>query len=181
MVDGSGSIEYYGKGNFRRCLNFVKTMISRFHVSRYQTRVGIVVYSSRPRIVLQFYQTSNRGQVNNVINRIRYPRGGTRTGLALGYASRLFRYSKGRKKVVIVMTDGYSGDSVVRPALSLKRQGVEIFSLGIGRKYNSKQLRQMASTTRHVYTAGFRNLNSVVRAIKQKACRRGKREPRWLL
>ena len=34
-----------------------------------------------------------------------------------------------------------------------------------------KQLIQMASDRPHVYTASFRNLDSVIRAIKNKACK----------
>jgi len=69
------------------------------------------------------------------------------------------------------MTDGRSYDRVARPALALKRMGVKIFSVGVGRKYNRGQLFQMASNRRFVFTAGFRNLGSLVRALKQKACK----------
>ena len=68
------------------------------------------------------------------------------------------------------MTDGRSYDSVIRPARTLRKGGVEVISLGLGLRYNIRQLRQMASNRRLVFTAGFRNLNSVVRVIKRKAC-----------
>ena len=170
VIDGSGSIEHYGRGNFRRCLNFVKIMIRKFKISRSYTRIGIILYSSRPRQVIGFNRNRGKFNVLRVVNRIRYPKGGTRTGLALGYAQKMFRYSGRRKKVLIVMTDGKSHDRVYAPALRLRRKGVQLFTLGIGRKFNYGQLKQMASSPRHVYSAGFRNLASVVRVIKQKAC-----------
>lgn len=69
-----------------------------------------------------------------------------------------------------MMTDGRSYDSVSGPARNLRKGGVEVISLGLGLRYNIRQLRQMASNRRLVFTARFRNLNSVVRVIKKKAC-----------
>lgn len=170
VIDGSGSIEHYGKGNFKRCLNFVKNLINVFTVSRKFTRIGIVLYSSRPYKIFGFNRYGNKHKVLRAVGRIRYPRGGTKTGRALRYAHKyLFGRSK-RRKVLVIMTDGRSHDNVNRPARNLRLGGIEILSLGIGRKYNRRQLKMMASSTRNVYTAGFRNLASVVRVIKKKAC-----------
>lgn len=69
-----------------------------------------------------------------------------------------------------MITDGRSYDSVTGPARKLRKGGVEVISLGVGLRYNIHQLRQMASNRRLVFTARFRNLNSVVRVIKRKAC-----------
>lgn len=69
------------------------------------------------------------------------------------------------------MTDGRSQDDVRGPANLMRRRGVKIFSLGIGKRYNMRQLLQMSGNRRKVFTADFKNLGSVVRAIKQKACR----------
>ena len=102
----------------------------------------------------------------------RYPKGGTRCGRALNYArSYLFRRSGRRKKVLIVMTDGISHDRVYHPARRLKRMGVKIFALGIGRKYNRKQLNQIASGRGSVFTSGFRAMRLVVGRIQRAACR----------
>lgn len=173
VVDGSGSIEAYGRGNFKRCLRFIKNMVRSFTISRRYVRVGIVLYSSRSQLVLNFNQNRGVDSILRTIDRIRYPRGGTRTGAALSYTySRLLRVSRrGRSKVLIVMTDGRSQDNVRRPSSLLRRRGVKIFSLGIGKKYNMRQLLQMSGSRRYVFTADFRNLGSVVRAIKQKACK----------
>ena len=101
VIDGSGSIEHYGKGNFRRCLNFVRAIVSRFNFRGGQTRVGVVLYSSRPRLIFDFRRYRSKGQILNAISRIRYPRGGTRTGYAMRYCySRVFRYARrGVRKV----------------------------------------------------------------------------------
>ena len=101
LIDGSGSIEHYGKGNFKRCLNFVRRIVSQFNTDNGQTRVGIVVYSSRPRVILNFRRRRKR-LILRAIKRIRYPRGGTRTGYAMRHCyRRVFRYARrGVRKVI---------------------------------------------------------------------------------
>ena len=69
------------------------------------------------------------------------------------------------------MTDGISQDSVRWPALKLKSQGVRVFALGIGRRYRKNQLLQIATNSRHVFTADFRGLSQVARRISSKICR----------
>ena len=173
IIDGSGSIENYGRGNFKRCLQFVKNMIRSFTISQRYVRIGIVLFSSKSQLILRFSQNRGLNSILQTIDRIRYPRRGTRTGRALSFAtSRLFYPSgRGRSKIAIVMTDGGSQDSVRLPAQILRRRGVRIFCLGIGKRYNMGQLLQMAGNRRNVFIADFRNLGSVVRAIKQKACK----------
>ena len=173
VIDASGSIEASGRGNFKRCLNFVKRLVASFKISRRYTRVGAVVYSSRARKVFGFSRYFKKRQLMKAIDRIPYLRRGTRTGYALSYAQRyLFRgRSRRRKPVLVVMTDGRSGDRVRRRALSLHRSGIETFAVGIGKNYDIRQLIQIASSKRHVYVARFRNLPNIVRVIKSKACK----------
>ena len=105
VIDGSGSIEHYGRGNFRRCLNFVKAIVRRFNTDSGQTRIGVVLFSSRPRLIFRFGQYRRKSTILRVISRIRYPRGGTKIGYAMRYTySRVFRYArKGVRKVIVVL------------------------------------------------------------------------------
>ena len=160
----------YGRGNFRRCLNFVKNMVRSFHISPRHTRVSATIFSSRARRLFSFNSYRTKKQVLAAINRIRYPKGGTKIGRALNYVRRYVLAGSRRKKVLIVMTDGKSYDRVAGPASAVKRMGVQILAFGIGRKYNMRQLQQIASSRRHVYTASFRTMSRVVRAIKRRAC-----------
>ena len=74
-------------------------------------------------------------------------------------------------QVLIVMTDGISQDSVVRPSSDLRNAGVSILALGIGKRFRRSQLNQMAGNRRYVFSADFRSLTRVVRSIKRAACR----------
>ena len=112
LIDGSGSIEASGRGNFRRCLEFVKTMVSSFNVSPQRTRVGVALFSSRTWLILDFQRSRSKASVLQTISRIRYPRGGTRIGKALNFVLyRLFRRSRRALKVTetrITLTSRFS-------------------------------------------------------------------------
>ena len=88
LVDGSGSIENQGKGNFMRVLDFVKTLISFFPISARQTRVGMVLFSTRPYPIFRFNRYYSKTSLIKAVDRVRYPYGGTRLGRALRYVSR---------------------------------------------------------------------------------------------
>ena len=70
------------------------------------------------------------------------------------------------------MTDGRSYDNVNSPAQLFRRTGIKCYAIGIGRRFNRRQLYQIAAgNRRHVLTAGFRNLGSIVNTIQRRACR----------
>ena len=169
LIDGSGSV---GKTNFRRCLSFIQNVVRSFKISPRHTRIAAEVYSSSPRRTFPFTRYRNQNQVLRAVGSIRYPYGGTNTGKALWDVLRyLFRGRTKRKRVLCVLTDGRSQDKVLKPSRALKRASVEIFSIGVGRGYSVTQLNQMATDHGHVFTASFRNLNSIIKAIKKKACK----------
>lgn len=101
LIDGSGSIEAAGRGNFRRCIEFVKTIVSSFSISPQRTRVGVVLFSSRTWLILDFHQSRAKATVLRRISSMRYPRGGTKIGRALNFVlHRLFRRSRRALKVM---------------------------------------------------------------------------------
>ena len=100
LIDGSGSVETSGRGNFQRCIEFVKTVVSSFSISPSRTRVGVALFSSRAWLILNFYHSTSKAKVLYTISRIRYPHGGTRIGKALYFVlNRLFRRSRRALKV----------------------------------------------------------------------------------
>lgn len=70
-----------------------------------------------------------------------------------------------------MVTDGRSFDKVLAPAVSLRKSGVDIISIGVGRGYAVSQLRQISGNNRRVFTAGFRSMGTLARLIKNKACK----------
>lgn len=105
----------------------------------------------------------------------RYRRGGTgRTGLALNKAWKAFFAKSGRRKACIVMTAGRSADNVYTRARYLRRRGVQLVALGLGRRYNMHQLKLIASKNKNRYqlfTAHFKTLGNLLPEIKRKICK----------
>ncbi|EDO50077.1 predicted protein, partial [Nematostella vectensis] len=142
LVDGSGSIK---AARFKGVKRFIQNVISRFHISPKHTRVGLVLYSNNPYKIFGFNKYTNKNAAMKATGRIPYPRRGTKTGRALAYTGRyLFRSSK-RRRVLILLTDGRSYDRVSAPARKLRQAGIHIYAVGVGRNYNIKQLRSIAS------------------------------------
>ena len=102
---------------------------------------------------------------------MKFPSGGTKTGHALSYSRRYLFARSNRRKALVLITDGKSYDPVRKPAALLRSMGVEVFAIGVGKRYSVQQLIQIASNRRHIFTVDFRNLGSIVRAVKQKACK----------
>ena len=61
----------YGKGNFQRCLDFVKSLTKAFVVSPTDTRVGAIVFSSRSELQFDFKQYSTQQDLEAAITRIK--------------------------------------------------------------------------------------------------------------
>ena len=175
LIDGSGSIEYQGKGNFVRILNFVKAIVSFFEISQGKSRVGCVLFSSRTIPIFGFRRYSSKVQILRAIGRIRFPRGGTRIGKALDYTrDYLFkgRSTPGRKRVLTLITDGISMDKVGPAASRMKAAGVEVFTIGLGRKFKLSQLQKVATDQYHVLTASFGTLITLLLKLKTQICQK---------
>ena len=172
VIDGSGSIEMYGKGNFKKCLDFVKSLTRAFVISATDTRVGAIVYSSRSDLQFNFKQYTTQAQIETAINNIKYPGSRTKTGQALTMAKdQLFNDVRPNvPRVLVVLTDGRSNDDVVKPSEELRNTGIIIFAIGLGKNYNKKQLISMA-TEENVLTADFPDIMTIVTALQTKLCK----------
>ena len=148
-------------------------MVRSFVISRRYTRIGAVLFNTRAFKIFGFNSHYTKRGVIRAINGIRYPRGGTRLGNALRYTwIHLFRTNRRKaRKVLFVLTDGKSQDRVGVVASHLRRTGVEIHTMGIGRRYSVKQLRRVATDSRHIFTSGFKTMRNIIRIIKKRICR----------
>ena len=175
LIDGSGSINYYGAGNFQKCLEFVKSLTKAFVISPTDTRVGAIVFSYRSELQFDFKQFTTQPDVTAAIDLIKYPGYSTYAGKGLKMASeKLFNdVRKGVPRVLVVITDGWSSDDVAKPSEELKMAGVIILSVGLGTHYNKAQLNVMASYPKedHVFTVDFSQMSNIVMAIHEKSCK----------
>lgn len=175
LIDGSTSIETAGAGNFVRCKNFVKEMISNFDISQSGTHIGVAQFASHVFVNFTFNEYYDKASIDKAIDDIPMLYGGTNVGKALT-TIRTDLFDAGSRssvpRILIVMSDGESEDAVDEPSKALRDQGITIFSLGIGNKINKQQLNIIATDpdSDHVFTSGFNELSSVVSSIEQKAC-----------
>lgn len=154
-------------------LRFVKSIVVTLPVSRTQSRVGAVLFSTNPFPLFRFGQLNTITHVQQAIDSIRYPRGKTYIGKALAYTRRFLfgrRRQRNRKRVLIMLTDGISQDRVGRQASLLKAKGVEVFVVGIGRALKRRQLLQIATDRNHVSVVSFRELAALSKMIRSKIC-----------
>ena len=57
-MDSSGSIEKSGKGNYKKCLDFIKTAVNGSFISETFTHVGLVLFSSKVCSVMTVHNAS---------------------------------------------------------------------------------------------------------------------------
>lgn len=158
LVDSSASV---GAENFFNELKFVKKLLADFTVEYDATRVALVTFSSRNRVVKHVDHVSSPTEENhkcalleNQLPTITYQGGGTYTlGAMLQAQEVLARARPNATKAVFLVTDGYSNGGDPRPAAKVLRDdNVEIFTFGI-QNGNVRELRDMASepTDEHCY------------------------------
>ena len=168
LLDGSP-----GRFSSRVIMQYIKETVRRFEVSSTRVRIGIVLYTSRPTLIMRFGRTYARVQIYRVVDRMQLRgRGGRYLGRALTYTGRYLFKSKprcGRRRVLIVLTSGKSRDRIRRPARRLHASGVEIYAIGIGR-VRRRSLLQIATGSRHVFNVAARRLVSITRIIKDRMC-----------
>ena len=117
-----------------------------------------------------------KSEILSTIEGISYPGGNTKIGAALTKSKlELFEKSAraGVSNIAIVITDGISQDNVGAPAKQLRNSGCTVFSVGIGNKYDKKQLQDIATDpdSQHVLDADFDALDSIIDKIVEIACK----------
>ena len=95
LADSSGSI---GKNNFQMVKQILLRLIRHYSVSESYARIGIIKYHSFPRRVVNLLQSQKLGFLNleRKIRKMRYTKGGTRTGKALAMADKMLKGSRRR-------------------------------------------------------------------------------------
>ena len=175
VVDGSGSIEEQGRGNFQRSKDFIIEIVKSFNVGKYATQVALVLYNSIPDVIFNFkYKIDD---IEEEIQDLDYPGGGTNTGKALDKVRNyvLKHLKKDREDlptVVVVVTDGRSQDNVSVPAQQLRDDGATVISLGVGCCFDEDELNEMATDPdeKHVLEASFSELDKFKDAMKEQIC-----------
>lgn len=177
VLDGSGSIESQGKGNFQRSKYFIIEMVRSFNIGKKETNVALVLYSKKAQVVFDLDKYDKIDYMVKAIEKMSFPGEGTKTGYALDKVlKKIFKgLKKDRKsvpKVVMVLTDGLSQDDVKGPAKKLRDEGATIISLGVGCCYDDQELKEMASDPdeQHVFEVSFSALSELKGVVREQIC-----------
>ncbi|XP_018421701.1 PREDICTED: collagen alpha-1(VII) chain-like [Nanorana parkeri] len=185
LIDESWSV---GEENFQIIKDFVRSMIGSFHntevLGKEGIRFGVAVYgdSTRMSIELSDYETTQ--DVLLALQSIAYKGGNTKTGEALGYlANRVFNPSISREdvpKIVVLLTDGKSGDAVEEKAQQLQDRGVTIYAIGI-KNADRNELMKIASAPIEenvIIVRDFWSLFDMLPRISRRICFTASEPPR---
>lgn len=180
VLDSSSSSEGRGTQQAAKMMNLVKQVSHLFPVSPQGNSVGMVVYGGSPQpSVVHFDKFLDQKSMDQAIDNASIPNLEIRIGKALTVAQKqLFSQPPTSKhKVLLLVTDGFSSDDVSRPAIELKRRGIEVFCLGIGSNVNQTQLDIIASEPKssHVFLAPFNDADAFMGKIQKEVCQSAKR------
>ena len=162
----------YGKGNFKKCLDFIKELTRAFTVAKDGTHVGTIVFSATSELKFDFNKYFTQAEIDSAIDGIKYPGKSTYTGEGLKLAKQqLFTGARAQvPHILVVLTDGRSHDDVVKPADELKASGVTIFTVGLGTNYDKRQLDAIATDADHVITSSFEQMSSFITRLQNELC-----------
>ncbi|XP_058127266.1 sushi, von Willebrand factor type A, EGF and pentraxin domain-containing protein 1-like [Anopheles ziemanni] len=173
LIDASSSV---GPSNFLSELRFVKKLLADLDVSMNRTRVAVVTFSSRTKVMRHVDQISNPQPANDkclLLNYqlpvIEYSGGGTYTYGALREAEAIFEKSTvsggpANPRTIFLITDGYSnGPSPIPVAQRLQSTGVTMFAIGI-ESGNDAELASLVTSPEHRYLlTSFEQFETLVR------------------
>ncbi|CAH1253806.1 ZAN [Branchiostoma lanceolatum] len=142
LLDGSGSVK---TDNFEKVKQFSVDVVNSFDVSSTATRVGLVQYSDGKNLVFNLGDKADKASTVSAIQGVAYQKGGTKTGAAMQFVGQKAAWRGGNvPKVLIVVTDGESYDSVTAAAQNLAADGVKVYAIGVG-GFDHKELLQIAN------------------------------------
>ncbi|XP_041045943.1 collagen alpha-1(XIV) chain isoform X1 [Carcharodon carcharias] len=134
LVDGSWSI---GDENFIKIIGFLYSTIGALDkIGPEGTQVAIVQFSDDPRTEFQLNSYSDKENLLNAVQRIRYKGGNTKTGRAIKHAKdAVFTVEAGLRRgiprVLVVITDGRSQDDADKISKEMQLDGYSIFAVGV--------------------------------------------------
>ncbi|XP_042323752.1 collagen alpha-1(VII) chain-like [Sceloporus undulatus] len=184
LVDESWSI---GESNFQWIRDFIYDVIRTFEnamVGKGGVRLGVVLYGDKPRISIDLTDYITIEEVLVAVRDLVFKGGDGGTGSAFSFLLETMIITGALRgdaaKVVVLITDGKSSDSVEEAARLLKDAGVTVFTVGINNA-DRKELRKLASDPAEehmLYAQDFHQLGSLSRKLSRRLCITASEPPR---
>merc|ERR1712038_437476 len=167
VVDESGSIR---PDEFKQQIEFVTKVTDLFDIGKHLTRVGLVMFSTKPRTVFGVDKYGDKASIK---------KGVTMTDKALDHVAGMVKTSrrKGVPLIILLLTDGFS----TKPELTINAAdkahgiGVQIMAIGIGKTMTSdkakSELEKIAGNQEDVLqVTSFKELSKISQKVAAKTC-----------
>ncbi|GAB1603461.1 collagen alpha-1(XIV) chain-like, partial [Argonauta hians] len=176
LLDCSGSLR---RDEFHEQLKFMRNFVSEAEVSPKVVRVGLVTFSTRPKVEFSLNRYRSKRDVMAAISRTRYRGGRTHTWLALDNVRKYAFSSKygarfGVPKILIVITDGGSNErtKTIRAAKLLKTKKIRTYAIGIGNQINYDELVSLATKNTFIFhVPDSYSLRRIQNDVRRNVCR----------
>jgi Ca-activated chloride channel family protein len=132
VLDTSGSMAENNK------IGIAKSIILNFAKKRLNDRIGLVIFGDIPYIASPL--TYNKNILKDILDRIFVNIAGGKTAIidALFLSTNLFKNSKSKNKIIILITDGKENASITPLDVALKKlKGIKVYSININSAPNN--------------------------------------------
>lgn len=174
LVDGS-----IGSDNFLDVQSLLNKMIKALDIGTNKVRIGLAQDSDQTYSEFLLKDYADKKSLLAAVERTPYRGEGKKTGQAITYLLEKYftpeggsRANKRVPQIAIVITDGESTDDVKVPAQNLRKNGVLVFGIGVGRR-NQMGLESIANrpSGRFVFSIdSFQDLQSKTDSLLQRVC-----------
>uniref|UniRef100_A0ABM5GLM7 Uncharacterized protein isoform X4 n=1 Tax=Pogona vitticeps TaxID=103695 RepID=A0ABM5GLM7_9SAUR len=178
LIDESGSV---GERDFEKVKDFIYNVVRTFeNVKTGETslHLGVVLYGDKAsaKVTMSLTDYTRIQEVLGAVRDLTFKGGNAKTGNALSFIAHTMigagTLREEAAKIVILITDEKSSDSVDEPAGALKDAGVTVFAVGI-KHADKKELSKIASQPleEHLfYVEDFHHLSSLSRKLSRRLC-----------
>ena len=147
ILDASGSMREYNK------FGIVKDIVLDFIKKRKNDKIGLTIFADFAYVAVPL--TYDKKSLINLLKRVDVGIAGVqRTALyeALFLSSRLFKTSRAKNKIAILLTDGVDNTNSIPLDVAIKtakRYGIKVYTIGVGRAgdFNPQVLQKIAKET----------------------------------
>lgn len=147
ILDASGSMRENGK------FDVVKNIVTKFIDQRKSDKIGLSIFADFAYVAIPL--TYDKASIKRLLSRIHVGIAGRhRTALyeALFLSSNLFKTSKAKEKIAILLTDGMDNANTIPLNVAVntaKKYGIKVYTIGIGSAgdFNPQVLQKIARAT----------------------------------
>ncbi|KAG8572802.1 hypothetical protein GDO81_012168 [Engystomops pustulosus] len=151
LIDSSASIE---PPDFKKMKEFMDSFVKQADIGPDKVQVGLIQFSSETQEEFPLNRYKRKDELQSAISGIQQMQQGTMTGAALQEALPYFNAANGGRphvqQYLIIITDGESQDEVSQPAAAIRKNGVNIYAIGV-LNANNTQLLEIAGQQDRVY------------------------------